>query len=171
MLLPTSVDVLRCIERTLDTTIAPTLTGGGERSALATIGHLLRHVALRIELEGQMLVDDIAAVRPLLAQVDAYLGSIVPDNVEGAALRSRLAAILSRPQQTNGYRSVANLTEEVTELRQGICDALSFVQTRASDQNPQAKTVHDALLSYLAWEAEQESKIIDPAFEGFGPRR
>jgi hypothetical protein len=171
MLLPTSVDVLRSIERTLETVIAPALTGTGERSALATIGHLLRHVALRIELEGQMLVDDIAAVRPLLAQVDGYLESPPRNDAEGSALRARLAQLLSRPAQANGYRSVANLAEEVTALRQGVCEALDYVQTRASDADPQAKSVLDALLRYVAWETEQEAKIIDPAFEGFGPRR
>ena len=171
MLLPTSVDVLRCVERTLETVIAPTLTGNGERSALATIGHLLRHVALRIEIEGQLLVEDIAVVRPLLAQVDAYLASAAPQDPETATLHARLAALLGSPSQMHGYRSVANLTEEVTALRQGVCDSLLYVQTRASDANPPAKVVHDALLGYLAWEVAQEAKIIDPAFEGFGPRR
>jgi hypothetical protein len=170
MLLPTSVDVLRCIERTLDTVVAPALTGTGERSALATIGHLLRHVALRIELEGPMLAEDIAVARPLLAQVDAYLGSDGA-NAAAAAQRARLTDLLARPAQTEGYRSVASLAEEVTALRQGVCESLEFVQSRLSDADPQAKAVHDALLRYVAWEVEMEAKIIDPAFEGFGPRR
>jgi hypothetical protein len=31
--------------------------------------------------------------------------------------------------------------------------------------------VHEALKRYVAWEIEQEAQLIDPAFEGFGPRR
>ena len=171
MLLPTSVDVLRCIERTLDTVVAPVLTGAGERSALASIGHLLRHVALRIELEGPMLAEDISVARPLLAQVDAYLATLAPKAAGAAALRARLAELLAHPAQISGYPSVAGLAEEVTLLRQGVCESLEFVQSRLSDADLQAKVVHDALLRYVAWEVEMEAKIIDPAFEGFGPRR
>jgi len=171
MLLPTSVDLLRCIERTLDTVVAPVLTGTGERSALATVGHLLRHVALRIELEGPMLVDDIARVRPLLAQVRAFANSTPVKDAEAAALTARLTQLLAPSAQRSGYRSVASLAEEVTALRQGVCDSLAFVQTRLSEAAPAAKALHDDLLRYVAWEADQEAKIIDPAFEGFGPRR
>jgi hypothetical protein len=171
MLLPTSADLLRCIERTLETVIAPTLTGSQERSAAATIGHLLRHVALRIEHEGQMLFNDIGILRPLLLQVDAYLGRRPADDARAARVRAKIAAALAYPVSSIDYRDVASLAGEVSALRQGVCDALAFVQTQKSDAAGAAAPVHEALKRYVAWEIEQEAQLIDPAFEGFGPRR
>jgi hypothetical protein len=171
MLLPTSVDVLRCVERTLETVIVPKLTGLGERSAAATIGHMLRHVALRIEHEGQMLSDEIGMLRPLLAQVETYLGTLPRDDGGAARLRADMTALLARQFGSGGYRGVASLAEEVSELRQSVCDALEFVQRQAPGQTGPAGKLNEALQRYIAWEIEQEAKIIDPAFEGFGPRR
>jgi hypothetical protein len=169
MLLPTSVDLLRCIERTLETVVAPSLTGTQERSATATIGHLLRHVVLRIEHEGHMLCKEIATVRPVLAQVRAYLENEFSGNTEARRISGCITALLARPTTTDGYRDVASLAEEVGALRQSVCDALSFVQ--AQPPTGTAATLHQALQHYVAWEIEQEAQIIDPAFEGFGPRR
>jgi hypothetical protein len=170
MLLPTAVDVLRCAERTLETIIVPTLPGVGERSAAATIGHMLRHVALRIEREGQMLYDEIGVLRPLLAQVETYLGTTANDDRKAAQLRADFAALLERRFAADGYRGVASLAEEVSSLRQGVCDALMFVQKQPPGSTG-AAAMQDALHRYIAWEAEQEAQIIDAAFEGFGPRR
>jgi hypothetical protein len=169
MLLPTSVDVLRCVERTLETVIAPTLTSTAERSAAATMGHLIRHVILRIEHEGQMLFDDIGVLRPLLLQVEDYLKERPAGDAEAARVRGRIAALLAGPPKS-GYRDVASLAEEVSALRQGVCDSLSYIQTQKSGDLP-AASVNEALRRYIAWEIEQEAQIIDPAFEGFGPRR
>ncbi len=171
MLLPTSVDLLRCIERTLETVITPALTGLGERSAAATMGHLLRHVRVRIEREGPMLLDEIGVLRPLLAQAEAYLSGLSPDELAATQLRSGIAGLVGRTQYSGGYRSVASLAEEVSALRQGICDVLSFLQSRSAGEGPGADHLRVAIKRYIAWEAEQEATIIDPAFEGFGPRR
>jgi hypothetical protein len=171
MLLPTSVDILRCVERTLETVIVPKLTGVGERSAAATIGHMLRHVALRVEKEGQILADEITVLRPLLAQVEAYLDGQPREETEAARLRAATAALLGTPFAKSGYRSVASLAEEVTALRQGVCNALAFVQKQMPQQAGSASALHEAILRYITWEIERESQVIDPAFEGFGPRR
>jgi hypothetical protein len=171
MLLPTSVDILRCVERTLETVIVPTLTGVGERSAAATIGHLLRHVALRVEKEGQILVDEIGVLRPLLSQTVAYLGTFQPSDTAAAQLRAALATLLGRSFAAPGYRAVASQSEEVAALRQGLCDALAFVQKQAPQPTGSAAELHKAILGYITWEIEHEAQVIDPAFEGFGPRR
>jgi len=171
MLIPSSVDILRCIERTLDSVVAPALTGTSERSALATIGHMLRHVTLRIQFEGPMLVDDIARVRSLLARVRNFLRSVTPEVADGLALQANLTLLLAPPATDGGYRGVESLAAEAASLRQGVCDSLSFLQTQLSEGNPSAKAIYDELLCYVAWEVEQEARIIDPAFEGFGPRR
>lgn len=169
MLLPTSVDVLRCVERTLRTVIEPALTGVAERSAAATIGHLLRHVALRIEREGAMLFTEIAKLRPLLADA----ASSLPADTESVRVRDSIAAALARARlvDSKGYRDVASLAEEVITLRQSACDALAIMQQQEERLTGSMKSAYEALQRYVAWELEQEAQIIDPAFEGFGPRR
>jgi hypothetical protein len=171
MLFPTSIDILRCCERTLETVIAPTLPSTGERSAAATIGHMLRHVVLRLEHEGQMLFDEIGMLRPLLAQVNTYLGGKSAGDAEATRVRAAVAAALAHPVKNEGYRSVANLADEVIALRQGACDALAYVQKQKLDPGSAAATIQEALNKYISWEVEQEAKIIDAAFEGHGPRR
>ena len=171
MLLPTSVDILRCIERTLETVIVPTLTGVGERSAAATIGHLLRHVALRVEKEGQILVDEIDVLRPLLSQTESYLGTLSPLDAAAAQLRASTATLLGKTFAAPGYRTVASLAAEAAALRQGVCDALAFIQKPAPQPTGAAADVHQAILRYIAWEIDHLCLVFDPAFEGFGPRR
>jgi len=171
MLLPTSVDLLRCIEHTLETVIAPRLKGIEERSAAATIGHLLRHVALRIQHEGHILQEDLEALHPLLIQVDGYLGVHFPDDNHAVSMRNAVAACLERSQRCEGYRDVTSLAEEVQCMRQLVCNVLYFMQAREGERSPATAEIYDALSRYAAWKVEQEARLIDPAFEGFGPRR
>jgi hypothetical protein len=60
MLNPTPTQILRNIEATLVEVVQPAATSTAAQSALATIGHLLRHVILYVEHGGQILADDIA---------------------------------------------------------------------------------------------------------------
>ena len=102
MLLPTSSDLLRCVERTLQTVIVPTLTGTAERSA-ATIEHLLRHVVLRIEHEGRIFSAEIDLLRPLLERARNVFDQDFAGVAEAAAARTAVAAALSpaaRPEAT-----------------------------------------------------------------------
>jgi hypothetical protein len=172
MLLPTAVDLLRCIERTLETAIVPTLTGTAERSAAATIGHLLRHVALRIQHEGELFALEIDKLRPLLEQAAGVIRDDFAQAPDSKRTLDALKEALARPAPpTHGYRDLASLTAEVTALRQGVCDALELLQRHESDLSAAAKDLYDSLKRYVTWELDNESKLIDPAFEGFGPRR
>jgi hypothetical protein len=171
MLLPTSIDILRCIERTLETVIAPVLTKTGERSAAATIGHLLRHVALRLEHEGPILYDEIAVLRALLLKADAYFKALSAGATEAASVKASVAALLARPTEPSGYRSIASLADEVSALRQGICETLAFVLQQKQEPGNAAAQLHEEIRRYMAWEVEQEGRIIDAAFAGHGPRR
>ncbi len=128
MLLPTSSDLLRCVERTLQTVIVPTLTGMAERSAARTIEHLLRHVVLRIEHEGRIFSAEIDLLRPLLERARNVFDQDFAGVAEAAAARRPLQRLYLLPPRTRGYRDVASLAAEVTLLRQGVCDALRLIQ-------------------------------------------
>jgi hypothetical protein len=56
-------------------------------------------------------------------------------------------------------------------LRQQACDALALILKREPEPSGSAASVHDAIMRYITWEIEHEAQVIDPAFEGFGPRR
>jgi hypothetical protein len=172
MLLPTAVDLLRCVERTLETVIVPTLNGAAERSAAATIRHLLRHVALRIEHEGAIFAVEVEKLRSLLEQAVTVIQSAFPESPErGKALEALSSALVRPALPAHGYRDLATLTAEVTRLRQGVCDALVLLQRHESSLTDAAQDLYESLKRYVAWELDNESKLIDPAFEGFGPRR
>lgn len=171
MLLPTSSDLLRCVERTLQTVIVPTLTGTAERSAARTIEHLLRHVVLRIEHEGRIFSAEIDLLRPLLERARNVFDQDFAGVAEAAAARTAVAAALSPAAPTRGYRDVASLAAEVTLLRQGVCDALRLIQRHEATLSAPGKDLYAALKRYVAWELDNEAQLIDPAFEGFGARR
>jgi len=171
MLLPTSVDLLRCVERTLQTVIVPTLTGTAERSAARTIEHILRHVVLRIEHEGRIFSAEIDLLRPLLERAQGVFDQDFGDAPSAAAARAAVAAALSPPAATQAYRDVASLAAEVTALRQGVCGALRLLQQHEATLSASAKDLYAALQRYVAWELDNEAQLIDPAFEGFGARR
>jgi len=171
MLLPTSVDLLRCVERTLQTVIVPTLTGTAERSAARTIEHMLRHVVLRIEHEGRIFSAEIDLLRPLLERAQNVFDQSFGDVPETAAARAAVAAALSPPAPSHAYRDVASLAAEVTALRQAVCEALRLIQQHEATLSAAAKDLYEALKRYVAWELDNEAQLIDPAFEGFGARR
>lgn len=171
MLLPTSVDLLRCIEHTLATVIAPRLTGTEERSAAATIGHLLRHVVLRIQHEGTILLEDLEALHRLLTQVKGFLELNCANYEHAVSLRTEIATHLGRAAQSSGYRDVPSLAAEVHAMRELVSNVLTFLQGRVDEPAGPTAEIYDALKRYAAWQVEQEARLIDPAFEGFGPRR
>ena len=83
MIEPTAIDVLCSIEACFEDVIRPALTGTAERSAAATVGHLLRHLRLRLQAERAISAEDEARQVPLLARLEEYFASI--DDIQGRA--------------------------------------------------------------------------------------
>lgn len=153
MIIPTAAEMLKTIEATFETVIKPDLTNTGARSAAASVGHMLRIATLRIEIEGQILHDEVIKLRELLPRLCAFLG------------KGELPPL----RDNSIYPSLALMAAEVGALRQGVCDALDELQGRDLDAKGARLLVE--LNSYIAWQLEQESKMIDPATIGHGPRR
>jgi hypothetical protein len=167
MIYPLAEDVLRTIETTFETVIVPSLTGTTEQSAAATIGHLLRHVRLRIAREGQVLFDDIAAARALLGDVRDYLAGI------GESVAA-LDAVLTRRALAPGiYPSLALVADEAGGLRRALTAALERLQAlrAAHGETPAYQALRAAIRSYLGTQLIRENELIEPAFAGLGPRR
>lgn len=170
MITVSATDLLRTIDATLAEKVAPSLSDLTGRSALATVRHLLNFVRVRIEQEGQVLVDEIAALHPLLASIADYHDN-AGDAVEADALRVTLAAA-PLPDITR-YRSLDDLTGEAAVLREALHGALARLQalreTRGGDDAYRA--VRTAIRAQVVRQIEQEGSIVAPAFFGRGPRR
>lgn len=169
MIYPSAAQILRTIETTLVDVVEPAAGNVAARSALATIGHLLRHVVLRLDDEGQMLTDDIAALQALLAQLRDYL--------EGAGdgpQAANIAQALERAAPvTDRYPSLTLMAERASTLRQSLQDALAYLQSQRPERGADETylTVRALIRDYLAFQIRAEAALIHPAFENKGPRR
>ncbi|GLR65464.1 hypothetical protein GCM10010909_01420 [Acidocella aquatica] len=169
MILPTAEDMLRTIEGTFDTVIRPTLTGTTERSAAATISHLLRLARLRLEREGQVLYDDIAALRALLTHIRTYLAGIG----EAAAVAALDPALEPKPLAEGQYPTLTLAGQQASGLRGALETALARLQEIRDVHGAAAdyQQLRAAIRTYMAEQLRRESELIEPAFWGQGPRR
>lgn len=161
MIVPTAADMLKTVAQTFESVIKSELTNTATRSAAASVGTMLRIATLRIETEGQILHEERLKLNALLPQVAAWLSG------EGRAIP---ASIASRPRLAEEvYPSLAIMADEVGVLRQGVCDALEALQ--GLNLNATGRQLLTDMHAYVAWQLEQEGRMIVPATVGHGPRR
>lgn len=169
MIHPSAAQIVRTIEATLTDMVEPAVQTTAARSALATIGHLLRHVALRIEQEGQIVANDIAAQTGLLRDIAAYFMA-TGDNGQADIIH---AALADDAEPDTRYPTLAIMAARTGRLGQAIQDALLLLQDqrdlRADD--PAYPAVRAAIRDYLAGQIRAEATLIHPAFQDKGPRR
>ena len=169
MIMPTATDVLATVEVTFETVIRPALTGSAERSAAASISHMLRHVGLRIEREGQVLLDDIFALRPLIADIRSFF----QETGEADAARALDSAVAVPERPASVYPSLSSLAEEAGTLGVALESALARLQAmrpRLQDDTRYSQ-LRSAIRVYLGEQLQREANLIHPAFAGRGPRR
>ncbi|WP_156681242.1 hypothetical protein [Sphingomonas profundi] len=170
MTIVTVTDLLRTIDATLAEKVAPSVGDVGGRSALATVRHLLNFVRVRVEREGQTLVDDIAALQRLLIDLRGYLAG-VGDSAMADGIADTLGML--PPPDSARYRALDELAADAAVLRETLHVALAFLQrvrdTRRDD--PAYRAARAAIRAYTVRQIEQEGEIVAPAFFGRGPRR
>jgi hypothetical protein len=167
MIHPTCAEVLATVQTGFEEQVVPHLSDGEARSAAATIAHLLRHVALRIEDEGQILTDDISRLRTLLERIAEWFDAAGVDGA--AALRAALAQRL--PEAT--YPSLALLGEQALALRGALVAAQQSLHELAATHGGEGEyqALREAIRHYIALQLADEARLIAPAFQGRGPRR
>lgn len=165
---PSSPALLATVRSALKDTVAPELTDIRARSALTSIDMILRHVALRIEDEGQVLTDDAIDARALLG---GALGWLDGQGAQACAEAIRAALAITRDPAV--YPSLAMMGEEAGHLRALVRDVLVLLleHEAAGRADAASDTLHDALRGYLGRQIEREAQLVEPAFRGFGPRR
>ena len=161
MIVPTAAQMLKTVQHCFDAEIRPDLSSTATRSAAATISHMLRIVTLRIETEGQLLLDEGLRLDALLPRVRGWLVG------KGLPAAASIAAV--PPIAPGTYPSLALMAERTGCLREGLCDALETLQ--AAELDAAGMALLDELRGMVAWQIEQEGRMIDPGTIGHGPRR
>lgn len=171
MIFPTPSDILRCVDQTLLDSSDVELPRMAVKSALATCRHLIRHVELRIRLEQEILLDDIAKTAALLGQVAAYLDTA--DAAAGLAGDIR-AAVAETPALLQGTADdMERIRARALSLREYVYAALKCLQGQVPEvrATESYREVRRLIREYTAYQIRQEAKMIHPAFLGKGPRR
>ncbi|MDE2596132.1 MAG: hypothetical protein KGL44_04550 [Sphingomonadales bacterium] len=167
MIHPTCTEVLATVQTAFDEQVVPHLADSEARSAAATIGHLLRHVALRIEQEGQILSDDIARLEALLGRIADWF-----DETRAADAQPLRAALV--PALPAGrYPSLTLIGERALALRAALVAAQERLQEAAAGHGSEAgyTDLRAGIRDYIAAQLADEARLIAPAFQGRGPRR
>lgn len=166
-ILPGTTDILRCVREVTRDILAPTLTGHSERSAAATIDHMLRYVEGLIDHQGQALLDEETRLKTLLPGIADWLA----DQPEQASLASVIRASVTRTRDAHVYPTLQMMADDVAVLRQHVCDALLALQKADKARGADGEAAYQALRDYIRWQLEEEGKLVQPAFLGHGPRR
>lgn len=166
-ILPGATDILRCVREVMRDLIAPTLVGHSERSAAATIDHMLRYVERLASEQGQALFDEEAKLRALLPQVADWLAG----QPGSTALAEAVRADCARVPDPATYPTLAMMEDRVAVLRQNVCDALVALHRAGDAKDAEGETAYQALRDYIRWQIAREGELVEPAFLGHGPRR
>jgi hypothetical protein len=166
MIVPTAADLIGTVRRTLKT-IVPSLTELGDRSAAATMEHVLRYAEQRVEHEGQILLDEALYLKRALPGTITWL-----EGRGDTALAAQIVEAVSAGHSPETYVSLRMMAEDVGLLRRLVRDLLTKLHERdVSVGDPEGDKVHAAMLAYLSWQIDKEAELIEPAFRGHGPRR
>ena len=167
MIYPTVGDVIRRCGEAMDNVVIPGLTALKDRSSATTIRHLLNLAADRIDVEGQLFFDEITRLRGLLVETAAHFDARPERNSEIEAWLNETEATLGRQRDPNIYPSLTMLAEEVNHLRGFVSQALAIVKREPDNGD----AIRQKIREYISWQIGQEAKLIEPAFQGRGPRR
>jgi hypothetical protein len=172
MIWPRASDLLRNVDATLATKVEPSLQDVSSRSAMVTIRHILRLILVRVEQEGQVLSDDIAALNKLLPKVQTYLSSLEDGqaSVHAAMISDAILRARGGPAR---YPSLDVLAEWTGILREALFRSLKYMQSIRAEhaRDERYREVRCAIRAYMAWQVAEEAKLVAPAFYSRGPRR
>jgi hypothetical protein len=156
---PRSDEILRSVLWSFEEFIAPELSDPYAISVGHTITNLLRHLALRVELEPPALFAGNAELRELLADIAGYAR---------AAGQAELADDLERTlaqQPASDYPSVSRLTDDALALRGALDRAIRALQAAPSESEAYLD-VRARIREWIGRALAREAEWIVPAFSG-----
>lgn len=153
---PSAKQLIESIDWSLQQRVVPLTADKWAASTLRSVHCLLLHLSTRVESEGQLLHDDNADARDVLAR----LRDAVPDDC-----RRQIDDVLGRAwREADAYPTVASLNEENEALR-GVVDR-TLVAARAGggfDADARVTVVRE-LDGYVRRRLERDQPLFIPAF-------
>lgn len=166
MINPRPADVLQTILSNLDSKVIPKLTDVDVLSAVTTAKHMVRYVINQLAQERGIFMADMDRLEELLKQAKSFFDSKASDEAARA-----VSSVLSADAGDIGDIEVLAL--RVMNLREALYQALDLLIKRRDDWRGDATyaALRDAIRQYMAWQNEQDAKIVGPTFFGQGARR
>lgn len=166
MINPRPQDVLVNLIATLDEKVLPRITETDLLSALTTTKHMLRYVLNQLAHERASFTAELPQLIALLTRARAFLA-------DAPEVLGQVEAALDGPADPRELGEMEALAARIGALREGLHAALGhLIATRGTYRADPAYTpLRDAIRDYLAWQNQQEARIIAPTFYGQGPRR
>jgi hypothetical protein len=156
---PRADEILRSVLWSFEEFVAPDLRDPYAISVGHTIVNLLRHLALRVELEPPALFTENAELRELLTAITAYARAVglagLVEDVE--------AALAAAP--ASEYPSASHLGDDALILRGALARAIRALQA-AQSENDDYVALRARIRAWIGRQLEREAEWIVPAFSG-----
>ena len=160
---PTSPDLIAGVADALEWQVLPVVQDKWAASTLRSAMQLLRHLALRVEQEPRILVEEACDLRGVLQAAQAKLAA--PTRVSSAIASSAIADLSTRLEQSLELREPA--AHEVAAMAARDEQWLTVVESllAARDRLDAAlgdTQLRDALVAYLERRLLRERELIEP---------
>jgi len=157
---PRSDEILRSVLWSFEEFIVPELSDPYAISVGHTITNLLRHLALRVELEPPALFAGNVELRELLADVAGYA------RADGLTeLAEDLETTLAAAAPASEYPSMSRLTDDALALRGALDRSIRALQAAPSDSDDYVE-LRARIREWIGRALAREAEWIVPAFSG-----
>jgi hypothetical protein len=157
---PRSDEILRSVLWSFEEFIVPELSDPYAISVGHTITNLLRHLALRVELEPPALFAGNAELREVLAAIAAYARA-----AGLAGLADDLERTLEATTSASDYPSISRLTDDALALRGALDGAILALQA-APSESAEYVELRRRIREWIGRALDREAEWIVPAFSG-----
>jgi hypothetical protein len=156
---PRSDEILRSVLWSFEEFIAPELSDPYAVSVGHTITNLLRHLALRVELEPPALFAGNSELRALLADIAGYARAAGPEELADDLERTLGATPASE------YPSASRLVDDALALRAALDRAIRSLQA-APSESEEYQALRARVRDWIGRALAREAEWIVPAFSG-----
>jgi len=154
---PTSRELIEGVVAAIERDVAPGVSDRWAASALRSAVQLLNHLAVRVEKEAALLIEDNADARRVLSSISVQIGS----SAAAAALRPLIEEALKTPEPPP-YDPPR--LDEANEALQGVIERV--LRDEALAANAQTEAIRIELHRYLRRRLEREHLLYFPVFTG-----
>ena len=161
---PTIKEIADGMSWVLDQRVAPITTDKWASSYLRSIKGLLKHIAARSELEADILLEDIADQRILLADVAQLQSS---DTLWQRVTTSTREALNTQWFDSGKYRSVPEMEAENLSYRGLISQLVTAIHEHPSGlEDVERGALHERTVAYLRRQMARERPLYQDPFSG-----